>query len=165
MGRFLSIGLVALLIGAAPAPATKLPKAGTYELAIMAAPGIELVYGLIKITPKDDGTVDTELVATSPRSPNLSLGDATLKGDILRIDLKNGNTKMTFEGKVPQSGAEKLRGTISDETRPTPATLTFTKKLPSRQIKRFDGFIAAANAKSSRIERQGEPSPGPVPNE
>src|ERR1700727_608683 len=110
MRRFLPVGLVALLIGAAPVAAPQMPKAGTYELSTGGSPGIEMVYWLIKITPKDDGAIDAEVMATNPRVPATDVTGAKVIGDVLHIDLKGGGAKLIFEGRVPRAGADKLLG-------------------------------------------------------
>src|SRR4051812_22865216 len=90
-----ALGLLAAL--GAPAPAATPPKAGTYQLMVVSTTRGQ-VYGLVKITPKDDG-VTGELAGAHPFLPGLELKGATLDGDTLRLVLKGQGGEMTFEGR------------------------------------------------------------------
>jgi hypothetical protein len=128
MTRLLSVGLLALLVGAAPPNASHAPKAGTYELAVTPGSGVEQVYALVKLTPKDDGKISAELVAPNPRLPGLEIAGATLLDGVLQIEVKFSGTTSVFEARVPKAGAEKLLGSMGDDSRIAPATLTATEK-------------------------------------
>jgi hypothetical protein len=113
-----------LLLAPASAPAATPPKAGTYELAMLSPTG-GMIYALVKITPKGDG-LDGVLVA--PNLPGLELKRTTLDGETLRIVLNVRGGDLTFEGLVPQAGAETILGTFDPNGRLTPARLKITDK-------------------------------------
>jgi hypothetical protein len=128
MTRIVSAGLIALLVAAAPPNTSHAPKPGTYELAMTPGSGIEQVYALVKLTPKDDGKIEAELVSPNPRIPKFEISGATLSAGVLQIHLKVADTPLTFECRVPKANAEKMLGSMGDDNRITPASLTATEK-------------------------------------
>jgi hypothetical protein len=122
----LSALALGLLLAPAAAPAATPPKAGTYEFTMLNPVG-GTIYGLVKITPKDDG-VEGEVVAGHPALRGLELKTAALDGETLRIVLNVQGTDLAFEGRVPQAGADTVLGTLEINGRLSPARLKATDK-------------------------------------
>src|SRR5437763_14514689 len=98
MRRMLPALVLGLLLAPAAAWAATPPKAGTYEVVSFTARWEGTVVGLVKITPKDGGGVEGELVAAAPNQRGLALKGVTLDGDTLRITFQRTAANLDFEG-------------------------------------------------------------------
>lgn len=169
MFRIPSLTALGLLVIAAAASAATPPKAGTYELAVMPTSSGETVYAIVKIVPKDDGTVTGDVVATSPRIPNFSIEKVAIDGDLLRITAKVGNGTPTFEAKLPAKGDDTILGSFGDDARIMPAKLTLTTKekleasdvtrrnpmpSPMEAVQKLNSKVLIASVKASRARTQ-----------
>jgi hypothetical protein len=135
------LALPALALGlllAPAAPAATPPKAGTYEMVMVPLLGpspiggpaaTDIITCLIKITPKDDG-VGGELVSAAPIPPmrGLELKSIALDDDRFKVVLKGPSGDITFEGRVPQAGADTILGTFEVNGRLGAGRVTATEK-------------------------------------
>jgi hypothetical protein len=117
------LGIVVSLptLGRAATP----PKPGTYELCIVSSAAAETVYGLIKVTAKDDDW-DGEVIAARPQS-DLTVRTVSLDGDTLRIAMRGPSGPMSFEGHI-RGGAGPVVGTLDMNDRVYAAKLTLSLK-------------------------------------
>src|SRR4051812_2527060 len=137
--RLPALGL--LLLAPALAPAAPLPKSGTYEVAFSRVPSSEQVIALVKIEAKDDGSLAASVVATPEApagraAPPVTVGAATVDGDLLRLAVKYGASDLAFEGRL-KAGADTLRGSFGDDRQLLAGRLTLTDKT---ELKQADAF-------------------------
>src|SRR5438445_118444 len=105
--RLLVVSLALAFAVGAPARALAQGVEGAWKLSYVTTANLELTAAIVKLKV-DGGKTTGELVAGSPRIPNLTLKSVVQEGSTLRIGLQ-GAAELIFDAAVPKEAGKRMQ--------------------------------------------------------